>query len=55
MEETKENKNINNTVTLDGKVVSQQELTEAQNNPSVRIIEDGNNANAYKTLHRIQG
>lgn len=48
----KENKQ-NSTVTLDGKQVSQQELSEAQENPSVRIIEDG--ANNYKTLHRMQG
>ena len=48
----KENKQ-NNTVTLDGKQVSQQELSEAQENPSVRIIEDV--ANNYKTLHRMQG
>lgn len=47
-----ENKETNN-VTLDGKQVSQQELSEAQNNPSVRIIEDG--ANNYKTLHKMQG
>lgn len=44
-----------NNITLDGKPVTSQELTEAQNNPSVRIIEDNNNPNAYKTLHRIQG
>lgn len=50
--ENTENKK-SNTVTLDGKQVSQQELSEAQENPSVRIIEDG--ANNYKTLHRMQG
>lgn len=49
----KDNENKSNTVTLDGRQVSQQELSEAQENPSVRIIEDG--ANNYKTLHRMQG
>lgn len=47
--ETKEQE----TVTLDGKQISQRELSEAQDNPSVRIIED--DANNYKTLHRMQG
>jgi hypothetical protein len=50
--ENTENKK-SNTVILDGKQVSQQELSEAQENPSVRIIENG--ANNYKTLHRMQG
>lgn len=53
MDNKEEENKKNNTVTLDGKQVSQQELSEAQENPSVRIIEDG--ANNYKTLHRMQG
>lgn len=40
-------------ITLDGKVISSTQLAEAQQNPSVRIVETS--TNAYKTLQRIQG
>ena len=48
--------NTNETLTLDGKPVTKEQLQEAQKNcsPSQRIVEDASNKGAYKTLTRMQ-
>lgn len=42
-------------ITLDGKEVTKEQLQEAQQNPSVRIIEDKNNKGEFRTLKRERG
>lgn len=41
------------TVTLDGKTITLEQLEEAKQNKSVRIIEDKNNPGSYKTLKKM--
>ena len=42
-------------ITLDGKVVTLEQLEEAKENKSVRIVEDKNKPGAYRTLTRMNG
>lgn len=43
----------NDNITLDGQVVSKEQLEEAKKNATVRITEVG--PNQYRTLQRMQG
>ena len=41
-------------LTLDGKLVTLEELNEAKKNTAVRIIEDKENPGSYKTLQHFK-
>lgn len=51
-EELNESKEV---ITLDGQVVTLEQLEEAKENKSVRIVEDKNKPGAYRTLTKMNG
>jgi hypothetical protein len=59
MSEVVNNENANTPnvqeIFLDGKVITQMELREAQNKPGQRIKLVEGTSNQYKTLQRLQG
>ncbi len=50
---TEELKESNIKITLDGKVITLEQLEEAKSNKAIRIIEDKNKPGSYRTLKRM--